>query len=113
VRIDADLMRKISRKFELTGTHIMNVEHYVCLEALSRNNNESVKQDLKTAIQCDFAGEGRTVLPTQRYYPWFHAAQSSAKNRTEVSDESIRQSEQMRRFIHQGMHNAYLQLIGW
>ncbi len=62
VRFDQDVdLKAIARQYELTGSNIMNIVQYCCLEALSRNSNQIAQIDLIRGIQKELAKEGKVV----------------------------------------------------
>lgn len=54
-------LRKVAQKYELSGGCIMNVIRYVSLQALSRDSNELLLDDIETGIKKEFLKEGKTV----------------------------------------------------
>jgi DNA polymerase III delta prime subunit len=55
------ILPAISKKYELTGSNIMNVVQYACLKALSRNNNTIYEEDLLKGIEKEFLKEGKMI----------------------------------------------------
>lgn len=56
---DVDL-KMIAQRYELTGSHIMNIVQYVCLEALGRDSNKICHEDLLLGIKREMAKEGKS-----------------------------------------------------
>lgn len=54
-------LRQVAQKYELSGGCIMNVIRYVSLQALSRDSNELLLDDIETGIKKEFLKEGKTV----------------------------------------------------
>lgn len=57
---DIDL-RQIAEKFELSGSNIMNVVQYCCLQALSSGTSEISAQVLRQGIEREFNKEGKII----------------------------------------------------
>ena len=57
---DVDL-RKIARQYEMSGSSIVNVVQYCCLQALGREADVINQSDLLTGIKREFAKEGKQV----------------------------------------------------
>ena len=53
-------LKTLSQKYELTGSHIMNIVQYVCLEALGRKVNRIDQEDLLLGIRREMTKEGRS-----------------------------------------------------
>lgn len=56
VQLDA-----LSRQFELTGAHILNVVQYACLRALERGDRMIRANDLSTGIRREISKEGKVL----------------------------------------------------
>ncbi|GJL83479.1 MAG: hypothetical protein DHS20C01_31130 [marine bacterium B5-7] len=54
-------LEEIARKYELTGSHIMNVVQYSCLRALDRGNHTIESIDIETGIQREIGKEGKVL----------------------------------------------------
>ncbi|NUO03157.1 MAG: ATP-binding protein [Saprospiraceae bacterium] len=52
-------LQKISEKYELTGSNIVNIVHYCCLQALSNNTNIISADNLITGINREFVKENK------------------------------------------------------
>ncbi len=57
---DVDLM-EIAERFELSGSSIMNVIQFACLQALARKSNLIKKQDILIGIRKEFSKEGKVI----------------------------------------------------
>lgn len=57
---DVDL-EILSRRFELTGAHIMNVVQYACLRALERGDREIRAYDLDVGIRREISKDGKVL----------------------------------------------------
>lgn len=51
----------ISRKYEISGSHIMNVVQYACLRALDRGDNRILALDIETGIHREMGKEGKVL----------------------------------------------------
>lgn len=51
----------ISKKYELSGAHIMNVVQYACLQALAKNSTSIKEIDLIRGIENEFLKEGKMI----------------------------------------------------
>ncbi|MEM9685291.1 MAG: ATP-binding protein [Bacteroidota bacterium] len=54
-------LRKLARKYELSGGTTMNVIRYSSLMALKRNSNEIMLTDIEEGIRREYLKEGRTI----------------------------------------------------
>ncbi len=62
VRLANDIdMKAISDKYELTGSNIVNIVHYCCLQALSAQSNTITKENLLTGITRELTKENKVV----------------------------------------------------
>jgi SpoVK/Ycf46/Vps4 family AAA+-type ATPase len=62
VRLANDIdMKAISDKYELTGSNIVNIVHYCCLQALSAQTNIITKENLITGITRELTKENKVV----------------------------------------------------
>jgi len=52
---------QIAQKYELTGSHIMNITQYVCLQALEKKTNIINAEDLRQGIVRELMKEGKTA----------------------------------------------------
>lgn len=60
VRIDSGVdLPKIAEKFELTGSNIVNIVHYCCLQALAANSNLITRENLLAGINREFVKENK------------------------------------------------------
>ena len=57
---DIDLMR-IAEEYELSGSNIMNVVQYACLQALARKSNLINNRDILGGIRKEFSKEGKMI----------------------------------------------------
>ena len=55
---DVDL-KSIASDHELTGSHIMNIVQYVCLEALEKNTNSISHEDIINGVRRELSKEGK------------------------------------------------------
>ncbi len=55
---DVDLS-SIAKKYELTGSSIMNVIHFACLQTLSQQSNEITNETLLSGIRKEYLKEGK------------------------------------------------------
>lgn len=51
----------IARQYELTGSNIMNIVHYVCLQTLASGSNKILKKLLEKGIQREYSKEGKVI----------------------------------------------------
>ena len=62
VELAADVqLETLSRQFELTGAHIMNVVQYACLRALERGDREIRAVDLDVGIRREISKDGKVL----------------------------------------------------
>ncbi len=54
-------LETLSRQFELTGAHIMNVVQYACLRALERGDREIRAADLEVGIRREMSKDGKVL----------------------------------------------------
>jgi AAA+ superfamily predicted ATPase len=54
-------LSSIARKYELTGSNIMNIVHYVCLQTLASGSNKVLMKLLVKGIQREFSKEGKVI----------------------------------------------------
>ena len=54
-------LEALSRQFELTGAHIMNVVQYTCLRALERGDHEIRAADLEVGIRREMSKDGKVL----------------------------------------------------
>jgi len=60
VQLDATInLRQIADKYELSGSNIINVVHYCCLQALSANTNVITHENLLSGISREFVKEDK------------------------------------------------------
>ena len=59
---DVDLPR-IANKYELTGSNIINIVHFCCLQALAEQTNVLSKENLLIGIQREFVKENKVFNP--------------------------------------------------
>lgn len=60
VRINGDInFEVLAPKYELTGSHIMNVVQYSCLKALEKNTDQICIEDIQQGIIKEYAKEGK------------------------------------------------------
>jgi ATP-dependent 26S proteasome regulatory subunit len=60
VQLDAAVnLRQIADKYELSGSNIINVVHYCCLQALSANTNVITHENLLSGISREFVKEDK------------------------------------------------------
>lgn len=52
-------LRKIADKYELSGSHIVNIVHYCCLQALAADTNVITTENLMTGINREFVKENK------------------------------------------------------
>lgn len=52
---------QIAQKYELTGSHIMNITQYVCLQALERNSRVVQAEDIRQGVSRELLKEGKTA----------------------------------------------------
>ncbi len=57
---DIDL-KQIADKYELTGSNIINIVHYCCLQALAENTNRISKENLLAGINREFIKENKVI----------------------------------------------------
>ncbi len=55
---DVDL-NSVAMEYELTGSHILNIVQYVCLEALERNTNCISHEDIINGVEKELSKEGK------------------------------------------------------
>ena len=62
VQLDRDLdLKRIAKDYDLTGSHIMNIVHYACLQAIEQQTS-TIHQDLLVmSIRKEMAKEGKTL----------------------------------------------------
>jgi ATP-dependent 26S proteasome regulatory subunit len=51
----------LARQYELTGTHIMNIVQFACLQALSRDEKQIRNGDILEGIRKEYIKEGKLV----------------------------------------------------
>ncbi len=62
VQIGRDLdLNQISKNYDLTGSHIMNIVQYACLQAIAKRSNIINKDLLMRSIHKELAKEGKTA----------------------------------------------------
>jgi SpoVK/Ycf46/Vps4 family AAA+-type ATPase len=62
IQFDASLsLEKAAEQYELTGANIVNIVQQVCLQALARAETTIGEEDLKKAIQKEFAKEEKML----------------------------------------------------
>jgi AAA+ superfamily predicted ATPase len=60
VQLHSDVnMQKIAEKYELSGSNIVNIVHYCCLQALDQNSNLITSEMLMTGINREFIKENK------------------------------------------------------
>ena len=52
-------LQKIAEKYELSGSNIVNIVHYCCLQALDRNSNVITNENLLVGINREFVKENK------------------------------------------------------
>lgn len=52
-------IQRIANKYEMTGSNILNIVHYCCLQALAEQTNMLSKENLMTGIQREFDKENK------------------------------------------------------
>lgn len=52
---------QIAQKYELTGSHIMNITQYVCLQALERKSRVVQAEDIRQGVSRELLKEGKTA----------------------------------------------------
>ena len=62
VRLDPAIdLRQIAQKYELSGSNIVNIVHYCCLQALAANTNVISSENLITGINREFIKENKVI----------------------------------------------------
>ncbi|MFK7771553.1 MAG: ATP-binding protein [Saprospiraceae bacterium] len=62
VKMDKDIdLMKIAEEYELSGSNIMNVVQYACLQALARKSNLINNRDILSGIRKEFSKEGKMI----------------------------------------------------
>lgn len=62
VKLDSEIdMSAIARQYELTGSNIMNIIHYVCLQTLASGSSTITMNLLLKGIQREFSKEGKVI----------------------------------------------------
>ena len=56
-------LESIAFKYELTGSSIVNVIHYVCLKAMADDKNIITKSNLQEGIKREYEKEDRVFKP--------------------------------------------------
>ncbi|MBK8965762.1 MAG: ATP-binding protein [Saprospiraceae bacterium] len=60
VQLDADIdLQKIANQYELSGSNIVNIVHYCCLQALAGDTNRITAENLMTGISREFLKENK------------------------------------------------------
>lgn len=60
VQLDKNIdLRKIADKYELSGSNIVNIVHYCCLQALAQNTNVISAENLMAGINREFVKENK------------------------------------------------------
>ena len=60
VQLDTTIdLRKIADKYELSGSNIVNIVHYCCLQALAQNTNRISAENLLSGINREFLKENK------------------------------------------------------
>lgn len=54
-------LSSIARQYELTGSNIMNIVHYVCLHTIASGNNKILLKILLKGIQREYSKEGKVM----------------------------------------------------
>lgn len=54
-------LKHFAQKFELTGSHIMNIVHHTCLGALDRNTIVITANNIQEGIEKEYAKEGKIL----------------------------------------------------